>query len=193
MGFLYWKEAAKKEAEKKYMIQICKKENKSQEIIDAIGEMLDNELNRDRAYRTHTQPYECYDSASKSRNGCKGDKRIQSKKWLENEGDDIIDEGRSPLLKKFQAQLSVTQAEICEWSRMSWIEDLDADEVILWVKSQSEKNIELLTLVMVDGFKQTEVAEMWGVSDTAISKRMKKIRMSLEKVLPEGLKKKYIG
>lgn len=193
MAVIYGSMRKAMEKEHSKMAVICRREQKSEEMIEQMHDMLLHILNRDRAYRTHTQPYECYDSASKSRNGHGGDKRIQSKKWLENEGDDIIDEGRSPLLKKFQAQLSVTQAEICKWSRMSWIEDLDTDEVILWVKSQSEKNIELLTLVIVDGFKQTEVAEMWGVSDTAISKRMKKIRMSLEKVLPEGLKKKYIG
>lgn len=75
---------------------------------------------------------------------------------------------------------------------MDWIEDLDTVEIIVWVKKLSEKDIELLTLLSVDGLKQNEVAEMWGVSDAAISKRMKKIRDSLAKVLPEPLRKKYI-
>lgn len=180
MGFTCWREEAKKEAEKKYMVKICQNEHKPKEMIDAIKDMLDDEFKLNRAYYTHAQPYECYGAT-------------QDKMRGESEENDIIDEGRSPLLKKFQAQLSVTQVEICKWSRMSWIEDLDTGEVILWVKSQPEKNIELLTLVMVDGFNQTEVAEMWGVSDAAVSKRMKKIKASLEKVLPEGLKKKYIG
>lgn len=193
MAVIYGSMRKAMEKEHSNMAVICREEQKSEEMIEQMHDMLLHILNCDRAYHTHTQPYECYDSANKRKNGREGDKRTQSKKWLKNEGDDIIDEGRSPLLEKFQEQLSVTQVEICEWSRMSWIEDLDTDEVILWVKSQSEKNIELLTLVIVDGFRQTEIAEMWGVSDTAISKRMKRIRTSLEQVLPERLKKKYMG
>ena len=94
-------------------------------------------------------------------------------------------------MKNFSAQLSVTQGEIWEWGRMDWIEDLDTVEIIVWVREQSEKDIELLTLLSVDGLKQKEVAEMWGVSDAAISKRMKKIRESLAEVLPEWLRTSY--
>ena len=150
---------------------ICREYGMAEESIGVIHRLELDLLNHDRCFYTHMQSYDGLQFADESE----------------------ADEGRSPLLKKFQEQLSVTQVEICEWSRMSWIEDLDTDEIILWVKSQSEKNIELLTLVTVDGLKQTEVAGMWGVSDAAISKRMKKIRTSLEKILPESLRKKYIG
>ena len=68
---------------------------------------------------------------------------------------------------------------------------MDTVEIIVWVKEQSEKDIELLTLLSVDELKQKEVAEMWGVSDAAISKRMKRIRESLAKVLPEWLRTGY--
>lgn len=119
---------------------------KSEEMVGQIHDLLLHQLNRDRAYITHTQPYECYDSSNNKSNGSV---RTQNRKRSEDEDNDIVDEGRSPLLKKLSTQLSV------------------------------------------DGLKQKEVAEMWGVSDAAIFKRMKKIRTSLKKVLPEWLKTSY--
>ena len=187
MRFPYGKNRRTMEKEHSEMAVICREENKSEEMIEQIHDLLLRQLNRDRAYITHTQPYECYDSWGKSKNST----QTQNRQQLEDEGSDIIDEGRSPLLKKFSAQLSVTQGEICEWGRMDWIEDLDTVEIIVWVKEQSEKDIELLTLLSVDELKQKEVAEMWGVSDAAISKRMKRIRESLAKVLPEWLRTSY--
>ncbi len=149
---------------------ICRENGMLEESIEEIYCMDLALLNNDRRFYTHTQSY---DGAQFADGG-------------------ETNEGHSPLLGKFQEQLSVAQAEICGWSRMSWIEDLDTEEVILWVKGQTEKNLELLTLIVVDGLKQTEVAKMWKVSDAAISKRMKKMKKSLEKVLPEWLKKKYV-
>jgi len=183
MGFKCWKENGKKEREFNKMAKICREQKESEDTVSAIHDILDEEFKKNRAYYSHTQSYEYFDSPHN---------KAKSKKWLENEENDIIDEGRSPLLKKFQKQLSVTQGEICEWGRMDWIEDLDTVEIIVWVKELSEKDIELLTLLSVDGLKQKQVAEMWGVSDAAISKRMKKIRENLIKILPEPLKKKYI-
>lgn len=188
MRFPYGKNRKIMEEEYNELAIICREENKSEEMIEQVHDLLLRQLNRDRAYITHTQPYECYDS---SNNKSKGSVRTQNRKRPEDEDNDIVDEGRLPLLKRFLAQLSVTQGEICEWGRMNWIEDLDTVEIIVWVKEQSEKDIELLTLLSVDGLKQKEVAEMWGVSDAAISKRIKKIRTSLKKVLPEWLKKRY--
>lgn len=187
MRFPYGKNRRIMEKEYSEMAVICRKENESEEMIEQMHDLLLHQLNRDRAYITHTQPYECYNSSDKSKSGA----QTQNRTRLEDEGSDIIDEGRSPLLKKFSAQLSVTQGEIWEWGRMDWIEDLDTVEIIVWVREQSEKDIELLTLLSVDGLKQKEVAEMWGVSDAAISKRMKKIRESLAEVLPEWLRTSY--
>lgn len=188
MRFPYGKNRKIMEEEYNELAIICREENKSEEMIEQIHDLLLHQLNRDRAYITHTQPYECYDS---SNDRDRRNTHTQNSKRSEDGDNDIVDEGRLPLLKKFSAQLSVTQGEICEWGRMDWIEDLGTVEIIVWVKEQSEKDIELLTLLSVDGLKQKEVAEMWGVSDAAISKRMKKIRTSLKKVLPEWLKTSY--
>ncbi|MEY8392566.1 hypothetical protein AALA98_14615 [Lachnospiraceae bacterium 45-W7] len=181
MRFPYGKNRKIMEEEYNELAIICRKENKPEEMIEQIHDLLLHQLNRDRAYITHTQPYECYDSSNNKGNR---NNYAQNRKRPEAGDSDIIDEGQSPLLKKFSAQLSVTQGEICEWGRMDWIEDLDTVEIIVWIKKQSKKDIELLTLLSVDGLKQKEVAEIWGVSDAAISKRMRKIRESLAKVLP---------
>lgn len=166
MGFNYGYGRKKMEEEFAKIAKLCRKEGMPEEKIEEIHDMMLEDLNKDRAFRVHTQPLD----------------------GLRFPDGDEAEEGRSPLLDKFLGRLSVTQGEIYEWGRMDWIEDLDTVEIIVWVKEQSEKDIELLTLLSVDGLKQKEVAGMWNVSPTAISKKMKKIRESLAKVLPEWLK-----
>lgn len=81
--------------------------------------------------------------------------------------------------------------EICEWQRMDWIEDIDTPEIVIWLKSLDEEDILMLTLIVVDGMKQREVARALEKHDSAISRKMKRLRKSLEKVLPERLKRQY--
>lgn len=166
MGFNYGYGRKKMEEEFAEIKAVCRKEGMSEESIEEIRRMMLDELNSNRRFYRHTQPLD----------------------GLQFADGEEAEEERSPLLDKFLGRLSVTQGEIYEWGRMDWIEDLDTVETIVWVKEQSEKDIELLTLLSVDGLKQKEVAGMWNVSPTAISKRMKKIRESLAKVLPEWLK-----
>ncbi|MDE7418236.1 MAG: hypothetical protein K2N44_18345 [Lachnospiraceae bacterium] len=157
------------ELENKGMAAICRKKDMTTEKIDAIHRMLLDNFNNDRKFYTHTQSYDNFQFSDGSE----------------------ADEGSSPLLKKFADKLGVLQPDICEWGRLDWVEDIDTLEIAVWLKSQSEQNIELLTLIIVDGFKQCEIAELWGCSDTAISKRMKNIRNSLLEVLPTKLKERY--
>ncbi len=170
MAINYGKGRYMVELETDRMAAICREENMAAEKMDAIHRMLLDILNNDRNYYAHTQTYDNLEFSDGSK----------------------ADEGNSPLLDKFTDKLSVSQPDICEWGRLDWVEDIGTLEIAVWIKSQSKQNIELLTLIIVDDLKQKEIAELWGCSDAAISKRMKSIRNSLLEILPERLKRRYV-
>lgn len=148
---------------------ICREDGMPEENIEAIHRMMLDMLNNDRRFYRHTQPYD----------------------GLQFADGDEADEGRSPLLDKFSEQLSVRQVEICEWDRMAWIDDIDTPEIVVWLKCLNDDDIFMLTLLVVDGMRQREVAKILEKHDSAISRKMKRLRESLTKVLPEWLKERY--
>lgn len=170
MGFNYGYSRKKMEGEFAKVSAICQKNGMPEDTIEAIYHMMLDDLNNDRRFYVHTQTY----------NG------------LQFADGNETNEGNSPLLNKFVDQCSVPQAEICEWSRMAWIDDIDTPEIAVWLKSLDEDDILILTLIVVDQMKQTEVAKVLRKHDSSISRKMKRLRKSLEKILPEWLKKKYI-
>ena len=87
--------------------------------------------------------------------------------------DEGYEEGRSPLYKNCLEQCSV-RLEIHYSGRYGWL------------KALSDDDLELLTLIVFDGRNQSEVAREWRRSEAAISKRMKRLRKSLEKLFSEG-------
>lgn len=93
-----------------------------------------------------------------------------------NEFDD--EEGYNPLLLKHLDSLSVG-IENSISSRYWWIEELEDDRLICGIKNLSVLEIELITLIIIDGFTQCSVAKMMGVSNMSISKRMKRITSKL--------------
>lgn len=132
----------------------------SEEKIEEIHNMLLDELRNDRRYYSHTRSYDSL--------------------WLSDDED--IDKARYKLCKKNAKALSITQGEISEWGRYSWIEDIDTPEIAAWVKSLSERDIELITLIM-EGMSQVKIAEIWECSNAAVSKRKKRLIRELAKVL----------
>ncbi len=148
---------------------ICQAEGMPEENIEAIHRLMLDILNSDQRFYVHTVSYDELSFA---------------------DGDET-EEGRSPLLDKFQEQLSVNQMEICEWGYMDWLQDIDTPDISIWLKSLSEKDILILTLLVVDDMKQTEVAKVLEKHDSTISRKMKRLRESLAKVLPEELKRHY--
>lgn len=165
----YWQNRGKMEGEFTEIAKLGLKGNMSEENIEAIHELMLEDMNNDRRFFKHTQPYDAAFA----------------------DGDEA-EEGCSPLLDKFMEQLSVVQPEICEWGRTMWLEDIDTPEICEWLKSLKEAEVSMLTLLVADGMKQTEVAKVLEKHDSAISQKMKQFRKSLEKVLPEQLKKDYV-
>lgn len=169
MGFNYGYNRNKMEKEFEEIATICRTEGMSEENIETIHRLMLDMLNSDRCFYVHTQSYD-------------------GLRFIDG---DAAEEGRSPLLDKFQEQLSVVQAEIYEWDRMAWIDDIDTPEIVVWLKSLGDDDIFMLTLLTVDGMRQTEIAKVLEKHDSAISQKMKRLRKSLIKVLPERLKNQY--
>ena len=168
MGYInnYGYNRKKMEIEFTKIAAICREDGVSEENIEAIHRQMLDDLNNERRFYRHTQPYD----------------------GMRFTDGDEVDEGRSPLLDKFGERLSVQQAEICEWGKMAWIDDIDTPEIVIWLKSLKEDDIFMLTLLVADGMKQREVAKVLEKHDSAISRKMKRLRESLTKVLPEALK-----
>lgn len=170
MGFNYGLNRKKMEKEFAEIATICRADGMSEEKIEMVHRLMLDILNSDRRFYTHTQSYD----------------------GLQFSEEDKTNEGCSPLLGKFREQLSVVQMDICEWGYMDWLDDIDTPEISVWVKSLDADDIFMLTLLVVDGMKQAEVAKVLDKYDSAISRKMKRLRESLAKVLPERLKRDCI-
>lgn len=147
---------------------VCRAEGIPEDTIELIHRILLDELNNNRKFQTHTQSYDAL--------------------RFPNEGNASVD--KNPLMDKYLENFSVVQVEIWEWA--GWIEDLDTPEIIEWAQELNETDHQLLTLLAMDGLKQTEAAKILERHGSAISRKMKQLRESLVKVLPEWLKQKYI-
>lgn len=81
----------------------------------------------------------------------------------------------SRLFQRF-ASLSVLPESEMLYDRYSWVDTLSDIRLIVTLKRLSEKDIELLTLLVIEGFNQSEVAQKWGCSQRAVSKQFQKIK-----------------
>lgn len=147
---------------------VCRAEGIPEDTIELIHRILLDELNSERRHCTHTQSYDAL-------------------QFPDGEGASV---DNNPLVNKYLESFSVPEVQI--WKRAGWVEDLDTPEIIEWARCLNEADRQLLTLLVEDGFKQTEVAKILEKHDSAISRKMKHLRESLAKVLPEWLKRKYI-
>lgn len=167
-GFNYGYERNKMEREFAQIVTVCRAEGIPEDTIELIHRIMLDELNSNRKFQTHTQSYDSL--------------------RFPNEGDTSVD--KNPLMDKYLESFSAVQVEIREWA--DWIEDLDTPEIIVWAQGLNEIDRRLLTLLIESSLKQTEVAKILKKHDSAISRKMKQLRESLEKVLPERLRKLYI-
>lgn len=90
----------------------------------------------------------------------------------------------NPLYKKFFDQLAVEDNH-ADYSRYGWIEDIEDENLYKAIQSLSDKDKEILTLLIHDGFNVTQAAVQMGVSHQAVSKKIKKF----QKIFEEWLRK----
>lgn len=151
------------EEEFEKMVVIGKKAGMSDQQIAEMHRILLDELNNDRRFAMHTLSFD----------------REEGERQL-------------PLLDYIISKSSSMQNEIDDLGCCSWIESIATPEIYLWLKSLNNTDIQLLTLLVVDEMNQSEAAKVLGKHNSDISRRIKRLRKSLEKVLPEHIKREYI-
>lgn len=65
-------------------------------------------------------------------------------------------------------------------SRYGWILDMEDEGLSQRLQKLGPEDLELLTLLAVDGYRQADVARILGCSRSAISQRLKKIKKLLK-------------
>ena len=88
----------------------------------------------------------------------------------------------NPLFEKFLEVLSVTDEYMSE-DRFGWVEEIADSKILKAVKTLSEEQLELVTMLAFDDMNQTEIAEVLGLSQQSISKKIKKIKEIFQKWL----------
>lgn len=89
------------------------------------------------------------------------------------------DQERSKLFKKFQGAITHNENFISA-GRFGWIEDIEDANLCEKLHKLSTRDLELLTLLTIEGFTQEDVAEMQGRSQNAVSKNLIKIKEFLK-------------
>lgn len=163
IGYIYATERYKMEHDFKQYAEVFRTAGMSEDKIEAWHRFLLDELNSNRRFWIHTISYDS----------------------LQFPDGSMGDEAQSPLMKDYLEEFSAPQVEISEWGYMAWLDDIDTPEIVEWLRTLGERDIRLLALLVVDGLKQTEVAETLGKHDSAISRKMKQLRESLTKILPK--------
>ena len=96
--------------------------------------------------------------------------------------DSATDEGQNPLLLKFADKLTV-ELSITHTSRYAWVEDVENEKLAKGLKSLKKKDLELLTLWLVDGYSQSEIAQLMDVNRKAINNKICRIKKFLKQIL----------
>ena len=84
-------------------------------------------------------------------------------------------EGKNPLYKKFLQNFCVRD-KYWETGAHDWIEDIENENLYEELKNLSEEDKEVLREYVFMGLKQKEISEGLGISQQAISKKIKKFR-----------------
>lgn len=90
-------------------------------------------------------------------------------------------ETRTNLFKRYSL-LSSESDEIFFLGRYSWIESISDAKLSAKIKTLTLDELELLTLIAIEGYTQREIAQKMNCSQNAISKRMIKIKEILKKI-----------
>lgn len=153
-------ERRKFEARQKKQAEEYKALGMTEEQIKAMYEFDLEQYKSDRRYYSHTQSFVPDD-------------------FDEDEDDDE----KLSIFDKFKDVLTTSIEESGNKSRYWWFEEIDNPDLVRNIKSLSTEQLELLTLVVIDGYGQAEIAELMKVSQSAISQRIATIRKILKATL----------
>lgn len=130
---------------------------------ESIGEMYEFDLalfNSNRRYCEHTQP-------------------------LISSGVDVGEEDNEKNLPflKFEKSLSFRDDTSIYHSRYWWVQEIESPALSKWLNLISKEDLELLTMIVVDGYTQQEVAEIQGVNQSVVSRKLKRLKKFLMEVI----------
>ena len=130
---------------------------------EQIKEMYEFDLEQfksERRYRMHTQ-------------------RLQVQEFEENDAD----ESDNTLLNEFFDELTCNIETSGYKSKYWWVEEIENPKLAERIKILSKDDLELLTKSIIDEYTQTELADIYGIAQKNISKKLKRIK----KFLSEGV------
>jgi DNA-directed RNA polymerase specialized sigma24 family protein len=93
---------------------------------------------------------------------------------------DTAGEDTSALLVKFFDAFAVMPQETVGTNRYGWVEEIRSKTLSAAVQRLSEADIELLTLHVYEGYGVSEIAKMKGVTQSAISQKIIRIKKFLK-------------
>ena len=100
---------------------------------------------------------------------------------LPDNNDEFESESQNPLLNFFLEDLSC-EMDLLQTCRYWWLEEIEDERLIKKLRKLSGDDLELLTLLIFDGFSQAEIARQRKCSQRAISKKYIKLKLFLENV-----------
>lgn len=89
---------------------------------------------------------------------------------------DGMESGADTVLKRKFDSMSCAFSEDDFSGRFDWTEAVSDPRMIKGLKQLSEEGLELLTYIVIEEHSQAELAQKWGCSQKAISKKLQKIR-----------------
>ncbi len=130
---------------------------------------------------TEEQAQSMYDMDLAMLNGYRREARHTQRLDLQAfDEDDELDDGKNPLLDKFEDRLTV-ELDLSGVSRYSWIEEMENEGLAVALKSMPQDYIELLTEIVIDGYTHSEIAEKHNVCRTAITNKIARVKKIIEK------------
>ena len=160
MGWNNAYETKKFEAKQKKQAEEYRALGMTEEQIQIMYEFDLEQFRSERRNRMHTQP-------------------LQVEEFEEKDAD----ESDNTLLNEFFDELTCTIEISGDKSRYWWVEEIDNPNLVRNIKRLSTEQLELLTLVVIDGYGQAEIAELMKVSQPAISQRLATIKKILKSTL----------
>lgn len=164
MGFNYGLERKRVEKEFEKFRCACQAAGMNEEDIEVMYQFDRKQLNSDRRFYRHIQPME--------------------DRYFSDGG--FAGEGKSPLLQRNLAALSVDMGEMSMDDRHDWVEDLTDARLVQIKQTLSPEEIEFLSHLVVDRLSPAELSRKLGISRAAVSKRLKRIKNKLEKITAQG-------
>ena len=95
------------------------------------------------------------------------------------DGEEVADD-RSSFMKKFSSRFSVPEEESDPDRRYGWIDEIENPVLSEILQKMPEKDKELLTLYVIEGYTVTDIAKMEGSTHQNISKKIRRLKNILK-------------